>query len=405
MPATGRSALIIGGGIAGIALSRALAQVGIESRIFERHEEQSNLQVGSGLSIWNNAMRVLGRLELDDAVREIGSPVDVVEHRTWTGEVLATWPVRELGELLGIPTLCVVRAELHEALTKQIPEGIIELGRNCSGFRDEGGSVVAEFTDGSEERADFLVGADGLHSRVRKQLLGVSDPRYAGYVVYQGLTPFEHELAPHGLFQLGWGRGLRFNFERVGADNRIYWSAVVRAPSEERGDPARRRDELIELYRDWPEPMAAMIASTSHDVITRLPIHGRKPVSEWGKGNVTLAGDAAHPMTFNLGQGAGLGLEDAVVLAGCLREEPDVPTALRAYEEIRKKRTATMMRLSWAIGAAGKWSNPGAVRLRNQIMRKGYRGPAWQRHALDMCIEPGSTAEAERLKDQLPPAR
>lgn len=395
--------LIIGGGITGIATALALRRAGFDVAVFERHFEQSSLQVGSGLSVWNNAMRVFAGLGLADRIESIGSEVEVVEHRTWRGERLATWPVRELSEKLGVPTVCVVRADLHRVLTGALDDGVLHLGRNATGFSQTGGGVTVGFADGSEESGDLLIGADGIHSAIRRQLLGRDEPKYAGYVVYQGIVELDHPSAPKGLFCLGWGPGIRFNYERAGPDDRLYWTAVVPEPVEEVGEPAERKRRLLGLYEGWPAPAAEAIGSTRDAAITRLPIHGRNPVKSWGEGRVTLAGDAAHPMTFNLGQGAGMGLEDAVTLARCLAESAG-PDALRAYERERRRRAAAMMRISWGIGVIGKWRSPVACRARDRIMRRAFRGPAWRKHALDMSVEPGSKPDMRRLRRELPRA-
>jgi 2-polyprenyl-6-methoxyphenol hydroxylase-like FAD-dependent oxidoreductase len=382
-------ALVIGGGIGGLTTALALRRAGMEATVFERQDTVSKIQVGSGISIWTNAMRVLDGHGLGEQVRSIATTVNRVEHRTHDGGLLAVWPLAELEEQVGIPTASVIRSELHEILTGSLGEDTVRLGRECTGFKQDGEGVTAQFADGGEERGDILIGADGIHSAIRRLILGHDEPRYAGYVVYQGVTEHRPDAAPVGLFRMTWGPALRFNFQYVGGDHcRLYWTVVEKAPAEEPPGGPGRKARLLDLLKAWPAPAVEAVDATDEGVITRLPIYGRTPVKQWGVDRVTLVGDAAHPMTFNLGQGAGLALEDTVTLVRCLASaKDDVPGALRIYEQQRMPRAAGMMKLSWRIGVIGKWRNPVALAVRRQMMKRIFN-IAWVRHQKLMAEEP-----------------
>src|SRR5205085_8519648 len=144
---------------------------------------------------------------------------------------------------------------------------------------------------------------------------------------------------------------------------------------------------LLEAYKGWPEPVERLLAATDEETIFRRDIVDRKPVSSWGEGRVTLLGDAAHPVTPNLGQGAAQAIESAVVVVDCLARAGDIPEALRAYESKRMARTASFTNRAYQIGAMGRWENPVACWVRHQIVRLVFPTVAWRQHQKDMAYE------------------
>jgi 2-polyprenyl-6-methoxyphenol hydroxylase-like FAD-dependent oxidoreductase len=380
-------AIIIGAGVAGLTAAIALERVGIEPAIYERGADVRKLQVGGGIHLWHNAMRVYQRLGVAERVAAAGSVLERAEFETWRGQRLATWTVTELQERLGAPTIGVARADLHPALSGAIDDRVLHLGSECVGFAQDATGVTAHLADGREVRGDVLIGADGINSAIRAQVLGRTRPRYAGYTVWQAILPFEHPAAPWRTFRITWGPALRFTFYRVGGE-RLYWCAVADAPEGERDEPGRVRARLQDRYRGWPEPIAAILEATPEEAISRRDIQDRPPVERWGEGRVTLLGDAAHAMTFNVGQGAGQGIEGALVLARYLHEYVDPAQALRAYEARRLPRTSGMNRVAWTIGNMGRWKHPAALAVRQAFLWSSYNGFGRRRHAQDMAYNP-----------------
>jgi 2-polyprenyl-6-methoxyphenol hydroxylase-like FAD-dependent oxidoreductase len=356
-------AVIIGGGIGGLTLAIALRRKGIEAEIFERAEDVARSQLGAGLMLAYNATRVLRHLGLGDELETVGYRYQYSEFLTQRGELLVRWSVPS-GEI----QVGVARANLHRMLIDAQAEGVLHLSSSCTGFRQDAEGVTALFADGSEARGDVLIGADGLKGVIRTHLLGPEKLRYAGYTVWRGLSSLAREDAPPGLFRMSWGAGQRFAFYHV-APGLIYWFGVASAPEGEREPRGTRKSGLLERFREWPEPVHALISATPEAEIHRTDIYDRKPIDKWGEGRVTLLGDAAHPMTFNLGQGACQAVESAAVLAECLGEGGSPVAALRAYEERRKSRTAGFTKLSRRVGALGRLRRPGAVWLRNQGLK------------------------------------
>jgi 2-polyprenyl-6-methoxyphenol hydroxylase-like FAD-dependent oxidoreductase len=371
--------IIVGGGIGGLTAATALRQQGHEVVVCERGSSQQKLRVGGGIHLWNNAMRVLDGLGLADPVRAVAAPLEQQEFRSWRGEVLASWPVGEMARKLGVPSVSVGRADLHRALASPLEDGVVRFSAECTGFQQSGSGVAAALADGQEERGDLLVGTDGLNSVIRTQLLGPAKPRYSGYTVYQGITFAGASLVPDGLFVILAGRGLRFAYYHIGGQ-RLCWFAVANAQEGGRDPEGERKSGLLQRYQGWQEPVQAVIEATDEPAITRADMYDRDPVRKWGEGRVTLLGDAAHPTTFNLGQGSCLAIEDVAALTTALAENGDAAAALRAYEARRMPRTAKMVRTARMIGDVHRWNNPLVCGVRDQLMKLLFRGPAWQDH-------------------------
>jgi 2-polyprenyl-6-methoxyphenol hydroxylase-like FAD-dependent oxidoreductase len=358
-----KHALIIGGGIGGLAAAIALRRAGIQATVYERADEIR--AVGAGLALWANAVRALGRLGLGDAVRAIGVPEASGAVHSWRGETLIPMSSRDLEHKLGEISIVVHRAELQAILQGALDDDAVRLGARCTGFTQSRDGVTAQFADGTTASGDLLIGADGLHSAVRAQLFGARPPRYAGYTAWRAIAPFDHARLTPGETM---GRGARFGMAPVGG-GQAYWYATFNTPEGGRDSEGQRKPTLLELFRGWHSPIEALIEATDEAAILRNDIYDRDPLPYWSVGRVTLLGDAAHPMTPNLGQGACQALEDAVVLADVLKEGGDVVAALRAYQSRRIERTAALVRQARQVGAVGQWSNPLACRLRDALMK------------------------------------
>jgi 2-polyprenyl-6-methoxyphenol hydroxylase-like FAD-dependent oxidoreductase len=152
------------------------------------------------------------------------------------------------------------------------------------------------------------------------------------------------------------------------SDTRVYWFAVANAPEGEQDPEGQTKQILLQRFRGWGEPTEALIEGTT-TAIRRKDLYDQDPMDWWGKGRVTLLGDAAHAMTFDLGQGAGQSMEDAVILAQCIKAGGDIPTALRTYEDRRRKRAAHFQRFSRNAGRLGQLDNPVTVRMRELVLK------------------------------------
>ena len=356
-----RKALIIGGGIGGLATAIALTQIGFTVEVFERVTLLR--EVGAGLSLWANAIKALDYLGLASAVRALALPEAAGGIRTPSGDLLMQTANDQLAAQFGELSVMVHRAELHDQLRQAFGQEI-HLGMECVAITEEGTGVRVRFRNGEEAFGDLVIGADGLHSAVRAALHGPQPPRYAGYTAWRGVVGFEINR-----LQIGetWGAGARFGQIPM-QGNRVYWFATQNAPAGQHS-PDGEKAELLRLFGNWHNPIRALIEATPDAAILRNDLYDRPPLKRWGRGRITLLGDAAHPMTPNLGQGACQALEDAVVLAKQVQSTADLPTALRAYEAARIPRTTMIVNQSRQVGQVGQWANPVAVAGRNWLVK------------------------------------
>lgn len=362
--------MVAGAGIGGLTATIALRRAGLEVVVFERAAELR--EVGAGLLLAANAQKALGKLGLAEEVARLGTPASAAEIRSWRGQVLASIPAAELEKNAGAASAAVHRADLQALLAREAGEGTLRLDAVVKGFEQDESGVRVSLADGSEQRADILVGADGLRSQIRATLFGPEEPRYAGYTAWRAVVKPEGELLPWGGGFESWGRGTRFGCAHIGR-GRVYWFATANSREGEKdgplGDPVGPKAKLLHRFGDWHRPIRELIEATDEGAISRTDIYDREPLGErWGEGRVTLLGDAAHPMTPNLGQGACQAVEDAVVLARCLHEGGATAEALRRYERLRYDRVAMIVRRSRRVGAVGQLENPLLCRLRDRMM-------------------------------------
>lgn len=366
-------AIIIGGGIGGATTAVALQRAGIRFTLYERAPEPR--EVGAGVALWGNAVHVLRMLDLAEPLLEIAGVMRYGELRTASGRVLSRQRVEDWDRALGEISVGVHRAELLGLLLRPLDPDCIHFDHRCVEVNDDGRRVRARFANGHADEGDLLVGADGLSSVVRATLHGDQPPRYSGYTCWRGIVQPPDTLIPAGHLCETWGRGRRFGFLSLGGQ-RVYWFATLNAPPNGRdSDGCAARASLLRLFGDWFGPPRALLEATPDDAIIRNDILDRPPTRNWGRGRLTLLGDAAHPTTPNLGQGACMAIEDALVLARALRPHAHaadspagVAEVLRLYERSRQARTAEVTRFSHRLGRVAQWSNPLLCALRDTLL-------------------------------------
>jgi 2-polyprenyl-6-methoxyphenol hydroxylase-like FAD-dependent oxidoreductase len=370
-----RKALIVGAGIGGLTAALALRRAGIDAVVFEQAPRLQDVQAGGGLLVWNNGMRALREIDLHDRAQAAAAVLDVTDFNSYRGKLLARWPIEQVEKDLGVPTVGVVRGDLHRVLAEALGEDAIHVGAHYESYEADGDGVTVRFSDGREERGDVLIGADGVRSAVRDDLLGHRDLRPPGYWGIQAVVEFEHPLARPGTFATYWGPGSRFAYHHVGG-GRLYWFAVEDGEGDQ--TPADRIQVVRERLKSWPEPVPSIVGSTDDAEIAVMDIVDAKPVKRWGTGPATLLGDAAHPILPNLGQGTSQALEDAVVLARSLSSGADVVAAVRSYEDQRAPRTAGLVKFSRNLGRLGRLKSRPAVAFRERFMKVGLSRFGWK---------------------------
>lgn len=363
-----RRVLISGGGIGGIATALALQQQGIDSVVFERAPQLRD--GGAGLHIWTNGMLALAHLGVADQVAKIAPAQSECHFATSTGRPIGMYPVGEFVERYGQATVAIGRSELHGILRNALTAPVVT-GAEVTGYTEHPDGVSLHFADGTSEEGDLLVGADGVRSAVRAQLLGPQPPDYTGYIAWRGHAEMSPEEFPPGTFRALFGPGTRFTYYDI-APGVVHWMSVADGPAGGRdaGTPEQTLDMLRARHAGWTDPVRQILDATTPESILRGDVMDRKPDPVWGRGRVTLLGDAAHAMSFNIGQGACQAIEDALVLAGHLASPGGaLPQALRTYEAERQERTRPMQLLAHRIGVLGSLQNPAAVWLRDRVMR------------------------------------
>jgi 2-polyprenyl-6-methoxyphenol hydroxylase-like FAD-dependent oxidoreductase len=354
--------IIVGGGIGGITAAIALKQQGIDVEVYERAAELK--EVGAGVSLWPNALKALHQLGMKDRLDSMSFVSQHAGVRRATGAILSRTSAHEFVRRFGLPMTVFHRAELLNALLQAAHDVPIHRAHECQDIEHHADGVTVHFTNGTTANGDLLVGADGLRSVVRERLQVPGALRYAGCTAWRGIAPFE-TAGLIGGETLGCGQ--TFGLGSI-TNNRVYWYATAHAPAGQREAPAAAKARLVDVYAAWHQPIPAIIEATDAATILRNDIYDRDPVDQWGAGRVTLLGDAAHPMTPNLGQGACQAIEDALVLARCIADGSGA-ASLRRYESERIPRTASMVTGSRRVGQIGHIQAPALCRLRDLALR------------------------------------
>lgn len=339
--------VVVGAGIGGLTTAAALARVGIECTVYEQTGRLG--EVGAGIQLAPNATRLLQRLGSIRLTERAVTPA-ALEMRRWNdGEVLGTTALGSAClERYDAPYYTFHRADLHRCLLDLVA-GSVVLGTRCLSVSEGPAGAQMKLADGDTVTADLIIGADGIHSVVR-QLLAADQPRYSGQTINRGLVPADRlpHLAANPKVALWVGPGRHCVSYPVAGGELISFGAT--APVDEvRGESwlaPGRLPELLAGYAGWHEDVRTLLTTAA--TVNEWSLHDREPLERWSGERVTLVGDAAHPMLPFAAQGANQAIEDAFVLAECLRDaKPDtVPAALRQYESLRIARTSQVQRLS-----------------------------------------------------------
>ena len=380
MPRTtsGRTAMVVGCGIAGPVTAMFLARAGIDPVIYEAHETPSDC-AGSFLMVTPNGLGVLRTLGVLDELVPHGLPCD--------GMVMWNSQGRRLGQVRhdlvhhdhdgSAPgSLMIRRGLLHKVLREEaVRRGVpVEFGKRLADVQIDGPhQVVARFEDGTRATADCLIGCDGIHSRTRRAI----DPQAPGasYIgrVNAGGFLCNPEIAPTpNVLNLTLGRRAFFG-HLVRPNGEVYWFSDLAYP----GEPTRReldaisrevwKERLLELHRDDRAPIPDIVRGLRGEFGV-YPLCDVPALPTWHRGPVALVGDAAHATSPYGGQGASMAMESAIVVAKCLRDMPDPARAFAAYQRLRKDRAEKLVRLARRNGRHNKITGPLAMHVRDIVM-------------------------------------
>ncbi len=335
-------AIIIGSGMAGLAAGIAMRQAGYEVEIYEK---TSKLRpAGAGISLWSNGIKILNKLGLGKEVAAIGGQMNRMEYRNHQGEVLNDVNLIPLMEQVGQRPYPVSRTDLQEMMLNAFGKSDVRMGMRCVEVKQDADSATAIFEDGSTATGDVVIGADGVHSVVRTYLNGGKiEPRYAGYVNWNGLVEASPDLAESDVWVIYVGEGKRASMMPVGG-NRFYFFMGCPQPQGTKTPPEKIRAELKETFAGWAQPVQNLIEKLDPEQVNRLEIGDIDPLPNLVEGRIALVGDSAHATTPTLGQGGCQAMEDAEVLCRYLiTTNISVEDALKRYEAERKDRVAQLV--------------------------------------------------------------
>ncbi|MFN0249070.1 MAG: FAD-dependent monooxygenase [Kofleriaceae bacterium] len=350
----------MGGGIGGLAAAVALRARGANVVVYERSRREKQ---GVALLVWGNAVKALATLGVADDLLRVATPIEVTRVRDPRGELLAELPIGEWSKCAEMPTVTARRSDVLRVLAAKLAPDVVQEGCDLVAMEQLRGHVGLRFSDGSHDEVDALVGADGVSSIVRAQLLDDGPPRAVNQQAWVGWVAMRGEP---GTATATVGRGPRF-WSAPLADG-VFWYATMNGTGE-------RRD-LLATMKGWHEPIATLIEGTREEDVVATWVRDRPPASRWGNGHVTLLGDAAHPCTPDLGQGACQAIESAVVLATSLARASSIEAGLRVYERLRMERTAVVTRLCWLTSVNSTIESPALCSVRDAAIRLGLRSVA-----------------------------
>lgn len=350
MVQSGLDVAIVGGGIGGLFTANALLAQGLRVAVYEQAPEIG--EVGAGVFLTPNSVRHLQRIGLGPAVEKWGARVGT-DSRYFRHDGAPIAPVQVTDSSGWNATFGMHRADLVEMLAGALPAGTVHTGHRCSGFEQDETKARLSFANGASIEADIVIGADGIHSELRPYVFASSQPVFSGSVAYRGLVARDRVPDwPVDRWQMWLGQGRHFLAFPVRAGKMINYVGFV--PSDEEmkeswsapGDP----EVLRQAFAGWDRRIHQLLREVQ--ITFRWALYDREPLPVWTKKRLSLLGDAAHPMLPHLGQGANQSIEDGMALATILAraDRATAPSALVAYERLRRERVAEVQRGARANG-------------------------------------------------------
>jgi salicylate hydroxylase len=317
--------------------------------------------IGAGLQLSPNCSRVLHHLGLGPALARVGVRPDALESRGWQdGRLLGSYPVNGEPLQFGSPHYLVYRPDLLDVLVSAMPDGAVRLDHRVTEVHQDSESATVVFAGGGSATADFVIGADGIHSVIRAALFGADAPTFSGTVAYRGLLPAAKVagLRIPNTSTKWWGPVPEHHLVHyhIGSGNLVNVVGVVAEDWHTESWTARGRvSDFVAAFGDFHPPVPELVGAVEE--VYKFAIYDRPPLAEWTVGRVSLLGDASHPMVPFMAQGAAMAIEDAAILAGCVsRYGADVRFALLQYAQVRRERT-DRMQLGSRADTSGTWGS------------------------------------------------
>ncbi|WMJ73662.1 FAD-dependent monooxygenase [Cytophagaceae bacterium ABcell3] len=349
---------IIGAGIGGLTTALVLKQKGFRVRVYEGSSELK--PVGAGIIMANNAMQVFKELGLHSSIEQAGNEISCMKITDAHLKSLSVVDLLEYKRTYGVQNTAIHRGNLQKILLDAVGLEHVVLNKRLVKV-EQAQNFRLTFNDQSTVESDWLIGADGIHSVVRKQLFPKTTLRDAGQICWRGVCDMELPKKYHNELNEAWGKGRRFGFVKI-SESKNYWYALANAEKIEHGHLT-----LNELFKGFHPDILALISATPNEHIFKDMIFDLKPMDKWHIGNACLIGDAAHATTPNMGQGACQAIEDAYVLGKLI--DGGLEAAFKGLELIRRKKAHAVVNTSWTIGKLAHIDNNLGVWLRNNLMK------------------------------------
>ena len=359
-------AIIIGGGIAGLATAIGLTNKGIEVEVYE--SAPAFKPVGAAILLAPNGLEVLKQLGggLFEEVMDRGRSVNQMLLTTYQGKELGSSRIKDNQN-----SCAIHRADLIDTLKSKLPVSALNVGKKLKNYQENPDQTVQiNFEDGTQAVGDFLVGTDGIKSQVRQQMLGELPYRYSGQTCWRAIVPYQLPKKYTNIFVEAWGkaRGLRVGFGAINQQDLYFFATYFTAPNGQ-DNQANLKSQLLDLYQDFMPVVTDFLRATPVEAILRNDIYDLVPIHQWYRKQVVLVGDAAHATTPNMGQGGNQALESAWILSQCVEVNANLPDCFAQYQQMRIKKAHKIVSNSWKISQI--------VNLRGGILR-GLRNTAIQ---------------------------
>ena len=349
---------IIGAGIGGLTLALALKRAGFIPTIYESAAEIK--PVGAGIVMAGNAMQVFEKLGIRQKVEAAGRKISKLNITDAMLQPIVEVDLRRFEQRYGVCNIAIHRADLQSILAEEVGFQDIKLSKRLTKV-EKNKDFRLTFEDGSTGGCDFLFGADGIHSQVRKQVFDIGKVRDTGQRCWRGVTKIGKQISMAEETFEAWGKGRRFGASQVNEEY-LYWFAVINESLMEGKD-------IPTLFKDFHPDILKIISDTEETDIFFNKIIDLRPISIWQREGACLIGDAAHATTPNMGQGACQAVEDAYVLGELLKRGNDFSQAFQAYEKIRMKKAHAVVRNSWWVGKAAHFENSWSRKLRDTVIK------------------------------------
>jgi len=343
---------IIGAGIGGLTTALAFEKHGIDYHIFEKASELS--EVGAGIWLAPNALQVLEHLGVLGAVKAKGNSIDRITLGKADLNPISDNFQDNIKKQFGFSTIAIHRAELQKILLNKIPKEKISLAKGFQSFQKLNDDLIKiKFDDKSEILTDFLIGADGINSKVRMQLFPDSKTRFSGQTCWRGVANIKlsEEFQNRGM-EL-WGNQIRFGISKI-ANDKVYWFAVAMDKPNQKDDVNLKKQKLLKMYNQFDPLVKELISATPEKAILRNDINDLETLKNWHKGNVCLIGDAGHATTPNMGQGGAQAIEDAYYLGNLIKSNFN-ENVFNLFQQKRQSKVNTIVKQSWATGKIAHW--------------------------------------------------